>query len=58
MDDVDKAQLILEGRCIECTALVPKHTTDCSRHPWRYVLGTLNKLKVQLIKKTEKNKSV
>lgn len=55
MDDVDKAQLILEGRCVECTELLPKHTTDCSQHPWRPVLGALNKLKV---KKTEKNNSV
>jgi|688.fasta_scaffold2196769_2 hypothetical protein len=58
MDDVDKAQFILEGRCTECTELLPKHTTDCSRHPWKPVLGALNKLKVHLIKKTEKNKSV
>ena len=54
MDKIDKAQLILEGRCVECKELLPKHTKDCSQHPWRIVLGALEKLKVQRIKKTEK----
>jgi hypothetical protein len=55
MDKVDKAQLILEGRCVECKELLPKHTKDCSQHPWRIVLDALEKLKVQrIIKKTEK----
>ena len=45
MDKIDKAQLILEGRCVECTERLPKHTTDCSQHPWRHVIGALNKLK-------------
>jgi hypothetical protein len=54
MDKIDKAQLILEGRCVECKELLPKHTKDCSQHPWRTVLSALNKLKSQQIKKTEK----
>ncbi len=58
MDDVDKAQLILEGRCVECKELLPKHTKNCSQHPWRTVLSALNKLKSQQIKKTEKDTSV
>lgn len=49
MDDVDKAQLILEGRCVECKELLPKHTKECSQHPWRTVLVALKKL--------QKNKS-
>ena len=57
MDRIDKAQLILEGRCVECKELLPKHTKDCSQHPWRTVLSALKKLNQQ-IKKTEKDTSV
>ena len=56
--DNDKAQLILEGRCVKCKERLPKHTIDCSQHPWKTVLSMLNKLKVQPIKKTENDTSV
>lgn len=54
MDEVDRVQLKLEGRCVECKERLPNHSRECSQHPWRTVLGALNKLKTQLIKKTEK----
>lgn len=47
MDDVDKAQLILEGRCVKCKEHLPEHSKDCSLHPWRHVLVALNKLNQQ-----------
>ena len=47
MDKVDKAQLILEGRCVKCKERLPEHSKDCSLHPWRHVLVALNKLKQQ-----------
>ena len=57
MDKIDKAQLILEGRCVECKELLHKHTKECSQHPWRTVISALKKLHQQ-IKKTEKDTSV
>ena len=47
MDKIDKAQLILEGRCVKCKERLPEHSKDCSLHPWRHVLVALNKLKQQ-----------
>ena len=41
MNKVDKAQFILEGRCVKCKELLPNHSTDCSQHPWRPVLIAL-----------------
>jgi hypothetical protein len=58
MDKIDKAQLILEGRCVECKELLPKHTKDCSQHPWRFVISALNKLKQQKSMPTKDNKRV
>jgi hypothetical protein len=58
MDKIDKAQLILEGRCVECKELLPKHSTDCSQHPWRFVISALNKLKQQKSMPTKDNKRV
>jgi hypothetical protein len=55
MDKIDKAQLILEGRCVECTERLPYHSKECSQHPWRPVLGALTKLKA---KKDRENNSV
>lgn len=32
MNDIDKAQTILEGKCLECNVYLPKHTIDCSQN--------------------------
>ena len=48
MDEIDKAQLILEGRCIECTERLPYHSKECSQHPWKFVILALNNLKQKL----------
>jgi hypothetical protein len=58
MDKVDKAQLILEGRCVKCNELLPEHSIDCSQHPWRFVLYALSKLKQQKSMPTKDNKRV
>ena len=33
MTDAEKAQKVLEGRCLSCDALLPKHARDCVKHP-------------------------
>ena len=48
MDAVDKAQLILEGRCVECKERLPEHSKSCSQHPWKLVMQVLDKLKNKL----------
>ena len=48
MDAVDKAQLILEGRCVKCKERLPEHSKECSLHPWRPVLQALTKLRNKL----------
>jgi hypothetical protein len=58
MDAVDKAQLILEGRCVKCKERLPEHSKDCSLHPWRPVLRVLTKLRNKLAADSEENKSV
>jgi hypothetical protein len=39
MDDVDKAQLKLEGRCIHCKEKLPEHLENCVNHPRLAVLN-------------------
>lgn len=48
MDKIDKAQLILEGRCVECKERLPDHSKNCSQHPWKLVMQVLDKLKNKL----------
>jgi len=38
MDEIDKAQLKLEGLCIHCKEKIPNHLTDCEQHPRRELL--------------------
>jgi hypothetical protein len=52
-DQTDIAQLKLEGRCVECRERLPKHDTECSQHPRRFVLKAIDGLKQYLIKKTK-----
>lgn len=37
MDEIDQAQLKLEGRCVYCKEKLPEHLKDCKKHP-RYTL--------------------
>jgi len=37
MDEIDQAQLKLEGRCVYCKEKLPEHLNDCKKHP-RYTL--------------------
>ena len=32
MTDAQKAQKVLEGRCLVCDALLPEHARDCVKH--------------------------
>jgi hypothetical protein len=34
MDEIDRIQLILEGRCIECYNYNTGHADSCSHHPY------------------------
>jgi hypothetical protein len=36
--DVERAQLILEGRCPECKATLPAHLYECPHHPGRIIM--------------------
>lgn len=41
MDEIDKAQLKLEGRCINCKEKLPQHLPDCVNHPRRDLLKSV-----------------
>jgi len=51
MDEQDKVQKILEGRCRECAEYLPEHAVRCSLHP-------LHALSVQLSSLSQSAKSV
>jgi hypothetical protein len=40
-DQVDMAQLKLEGKCVECRELLPEHSVDCGDHPRKFLLTAL-----------------
>ena len=55
MDAVDKAQIVLEGRCLECKERLPEHSKDCSQHPWKTVMQILRNLKNKLTVSAEED---
>jgi hypothetical protein len=60
MDDVDTAQLKLEGRCIHCKEKLPEHLENCVNHPRLAVLNGIKNssyyLKTKLVKIAERAK--
>jgi hypothetical protein len=50
MDEIDKAQLKLEGRCIHCKEKLPNHLTDCELHPRHDVLKGIKGISFHLNK--------
>jgi hypothetical protein len=60
MDDVDTAQLKLEGRCVHCKEKLPEHLKNCVNHPKLAVLNNIKTsssyLKTQLEKIAERAK--
>ena len=48
MDEIDKAQLKLEGRCIHCKEKLPNHLTDCELHPRHDVLKGIKNISYHL----------
>lgn len=50
MDEIDKAQLKLEGRCIHCKEKLPNHLTDCEQHPRQDLLKGIKGISFHLNK--------
>lgn len=48
MDEIDKAQLKLEGRCIECREKLPNHLPECIKHPRRDLLKSIKDISYYL----------
>jgi hypothetical protein len=44
MDDIDKIQLKLEGRCIRCKEKLPEHLENCEKHPKHDVLKSVKNI--------------
>lgn len=55
-DDVDIAQLKLEGRCVDCKELLPNHDIGCKHHPAPHVRMAMAMLKAKAAEQQEKNK--
>lgn len=53
MTDIDVVQRVLEGRCIQCSEVLPKHDLDCELHPARTVTEKLQRLNDELTKKLD-----
>ena len=44
MDEIDRAQLKLEGRCIYCKEKLPEHLEGCEKHPRHDVLKSVKNI--------------
>jgi hypothetical protein len=43
-NEIEKAQKILEGKCVECDVLLPEHNRECPLHPRRKSLDILDRI--------------
>lgn len=48
MDEQDKVQKILEGRCILCDTRLPDHTVECEYSPYAQVQRKIDSINAEL----------
>lgn len=53
-DELDTVQKILEGRCLECSAVLPEHLVHCSLYEVNIVNRKLNNIKQYVIDQQKK----
>lgn len=53
-DELDTVQKILEGRCLECSAVLPEHSVHCSLYEVNIVNRKLSNIKQYVIDQQKK----
>lgn len=48
IDDIDRAQQVLEGKCPRCFYALPDHRFDCPNNPWIEAINELGDLKTEV----------
>lgn len=55
IDDIERAQRALEGKCVHCGKTLPEHDADCVYNPYKQIVDWLHANKQRLKKFIDKD---